>query len=92
MAFSSKQVIVDPMTGKETKKKKLGGAYPGQRRPQHQPYVPPASDFDKEGKATAHFIAYGGGNALTLVKKDGSSKPESGKPEAQAEFIQGKTE
>lgn len=70
-------------------KKKLGGAYPGQRRPNHQPYAPPASDFGKDGQATVHFVAYGGGNALTLVKKDGSSQPQSGAAEAQ--FIQGKT-
>ena len=27
----------------------------------------------KDGKATAHFVAHGGGNALTLVKKDGNN-------------------
>jgi hypothetical protein len=75
MLFS--QVVTD-MNGKEKKNKKLGGAYPGQRRPQHQQYTPPASDFGKDGQATAHFVAYGGGNALVLVKKDGSSQPESG--------------
>lgn len=68
-------------------KKKLGGAYPGQRRPQQQPYAPSASEFDKNGQAVAHFKAYGGGNALTLVKNDGTNNPQSGKAEAQ--FIEG---
>jgi hypothetical protein len=71
-----KQVFTDPMTGQEKTRKKLGGAYPGQRRPPNQPYLPPA-----------HFVAYGGGNALTLVKQDGSHQPEAGK--AQSEYIQG---
>lgn len=79
---------MDPGTGQQKTKKKLGGAYPGQRRPQNAPYVPPANDFGKDGTATAHFIAYGGGNALTLVKQDGSHQPEAGKP--QPEYIQGK--
>jgi hypothetical protein len=30
-----------------------------------------------------HFVAYGGGNALTLVKQDGTSQPETGGPEPQ---------
>jgi hypothetical protein len=76
------------VTGQEKTRKKLGGAYPGQRRPQHQPYIPPATEFGKDGQATAHFVAHGGGNALTLVRQDGSHKPEiGGKP--QSEFIQG---
>lgn len=66
------------MNGNEKKKKRMGGAYPGQRPPQHQPYTPPATDFGKDGQATAHFVAHGGGNALVLVRKDGSSQPESG--------------
>jgi hypothetical protein len=75
------------MTGQEKTRKKLGGAYPGQRRPPNQPYLPPASEFGKDGQAVAHFVAFGGGNALTLVKQDGSHKPEAGK--AQSEYIQG---
>jgi hypothetical protein len=55
------------MTGQEKTRKKLGGAYPGQRRPPNQPYLPPASEFGKDGQAVAHFVAFGGGNALTLV-------------------------
>ena len=78
---------MDPHSGQEKKKKKLGGAYPGQRRPQHSPYVPPEHEFGKDGQAVAHFISYGGGNALTLVRHDGSSAPEQGKP--QKEYIQG---
>lgn len=84
---ASTQVVTDPHTGQTKTKKKLGGAYPGQRRPQHQTYVPPADAFGKDGTATAHFIAYGGGNALTLVQQDGSHAPQVGKP--QSEFIQG---
>jgi hypothetical protein len=81
--------VQDPHTGKEKKKKKLGGASPGQRRPEHAPYVPPQSQF-QDGKATVHFVATGGGNALTLVQQDGSHQPQIGKP--QTEFIQGKSE
>lgn len=86
--MSSTFQIVTDIHGNEKKKKKLGGAYPGQRRPQHQQYAPPASEFDQNGQAVAHFMAYGGGNALTLVQNDGSNKPQSGKTEPQ--FIQGK--
>jgi hypothetical protein len=80
-------VVTDPKTGEAKTKKKLGGAYPGQRRPQHAPYVPPASDFGKDGTATAHFIAHGGGNALVLVQNDGTHSPQAGKP--QSEYVQG---
>jgi hypothetical protein len=86
VVFPYYQVVTD-MNGNQKTKKKLGGAYPGQRRPQHQQYVPPASDFGKDGQATAHFVAYGGGNALVLVKKDGSLQPESGGDKPQ--YIQG---
>jgi hypothetical protein len=75
------------VTGQEKTRKKLGGAYPGQRRPTNQPYLPPASEFGKDGQAVTHFVAFGGGNALTLVKQDGSHQPEFGK--AQSEYIQG---
>lgn len=63
------QIIENPVTGEVKKKKKLGGAYPGQRPAQHQPYRPPAKDFGADGKATLNFVAYGGGNALKLVEK-----------------------
>jgi len=76
---SSTEYVVDPATGKEVKKTRFGGAHPGNRRPQHSPYVPPDNEFGKDGKATAHFVAYGGGNALTLVQKDGlSQQPQAG--------------
>ena len=52
---------------------------------QHAPYQPPASAF-QNGKATAHFVSYGGGNALTLMRPDGSTKPQHGGPESQ--FVQ----
>ena len=77
-------MVIDPVTGQEVKKKKLGGAYPGQVRPQHQPYQPPPSAF-QNGQATAHFVTHGTGNALTLVQADGSHAPQQGKP---AQFIQ----
>lgn len=67
------------MTGQKTEKKKLGGAYPGQRRPHHNPHTPNESQFDKiTGQAVVHFKAYGGGNALTLVQQDGTAQPQSG--------------
>ena len=81
------QMTTDPHTGQQKVKKRLGGAYPGQKIPQHSPYVPPASAFGKDGQATAHFVAYGGGNALTLVQSDGSTAPQVGK--YQPEYIQG---
>lgn len=79
---SSTEVVTDPITGQEKIKKKLGGAYPGQRPPQHSQYAP--SDFNN-GQATAHFIQYGGGNALVLG--DGpnptSVQPQHGQAEVQ---------
>jgi len=72
-------VVTDPVTGEIKKKKKMGGAYPGQMGQQHAAYQPPASAF-QNGQATAHFVSYGGGNALTLVQPDGSSKPQHGGP------------
>ena len=38
---SSTEQVVDPHTGQVKQKKKLGGQYPGQRRAQNAPYVPP---------------------------------------------------
>mmetsp|Transcript_14337 Transcript_14337/g.20626 ORF Transcript_14337/g.20626 Transcript_14337/m.20626 type:complete len:228 (+) Transcript_14337:213-896(+) len=61
------KIYTDPITGQQTKKQSLGGAYPGQRRKVQAPYTPPVDDFDKNGQATAHFVQYGGGNALVLV-------------------------
>ena len=82
-----RQVTTDPHTGQQKVKKRFGGAYPGQKVPQHSPYVPPASAFGKDGQATAHFVAHGGGNALTLIQSDGSTAPQVGK--YQPEYIQG---
>ena len=73
------QVVTDPVTGEIKKKKKNGGAYPGQGGQQHAPYQPPASAF-QNGQATAHFVSYGGGNALTLQQADGTTKPQHGGP------------
>jgi len=79
---------VDPNTGKE--KKKLGGAYPGNRRPQQAPYAPPQSDFQKvdgnTSEATAHFVSYGGGNALVLVD-DANSPPQMASGGPAKEYI-----
>jgi hypothetical protein len=80
-------VVTDPHTGQTKTKKKLGGAYPGQRRPKKDTYVPDDSQFGKDGKAMVHFKAYGGGNALTLVKQDGTNQPASGT--AGPQYIQG---
>eukprot|EP00977_Amphora_coffeiformis_P002750 scaffold521_cov167-Amphora_coffeaeformis.AAC.41 len=56
----SLQYHTDPHTGQESKKKRLGGAYPGQRRPQHQPYTPPEEAFaGGNNTATQHFVAHG---------------------------------
>jgi hypothetical protein len=67
------------VTGEVKKKKKMGGAYPGQMASSHAAYQPPASAF-QNGQATAHFVSYGGGNALSLVQTDGSTKPQHGGP------------
>jgi hypothetical protein len=81
---------VDPVTGE--KKKKLGGAYPGNRRPQQAPYAPPQSDFQKvdgnTAQATAHFVSYGKGNALVLVDH-ANAPPQLATGVPQKEFIQG---
>lgn len=74
---SRQQVVTDPVTGEVKKKKKNGGAYPGQGGQHHAAYQPPASAF-QNGQATAHFVSYGGGNALTLQQADGTTKPQHG--------------
>uniref|UniRef100_A0A7S4MMB2 Uncharacterized protein n=1 Tax=Odontella aurita TaxID=265563 RepID=A0A7S4MMB2_9STRA len=60
-------------------KKKLGGQYPGNRRAKQQPYIPDASEFQKVNGntevASAHFVAYGGGNALKLMDKPNRAQP-----------------
>ena len=85
---SSTEVIIDPATGQPKKKKTLGGAYPGQRTPIHAPYAPPPGDFSKPygetatvtSTATAHFIQYGGGNALVLGTNP-QAVPQAGTPQ-----------
>jgi len=83
--LSRVQIIENPVTGEVKKKTKLGGAYPGQRPAQHQPYRPPANDFGADGKATLNFVAYGGGNALKLVEKNDAAgsvqQPSSPNPD-----------
>ena len=74
---SSTQVVTDPHTGQQKQKTKLGGAYPGNRRQANKPYAPPASQFSG-GQATAHFVNYGGGNALVLKQDNGTAQPQVG--------------
>jgi hypothetical protein len=81
------QVTTDLHTGKEKKKHKMGGAYPGNRRKPQAPYTPGASQFNSQGQATAHFVSYGGGNALVLQQGGKPPQPQVGE---QAQFIQGK--
>jgi hypothetical protein len=80
------QVTTDPHTGQEKKKHKLGGAYPGNRKKPQAPYTPGASQFNSQGQATAHFVSYGGGNALVL-QQGGMAQPQVGE---KPQFIQGK--
>mmetsp|Transcript_17944 Transcript_17944/g.33250 ORF Transcript_17944/g.33250 Transcript_17944/m.33250 type:complete len:218 (+) Transcript_17944:35-688(+) len=85
---SSSEVVTDPVTGQKKTKTKLGGAYPGNRRQANKPYTPSASQFSN-GQATAHFVSYGGGNALVLKQNDGTAQPQVGAtPVKQPEYIQ----
>jgi hypothetical protein len=85
---SSSEIVTDPHTGVKKAKNSLGGAYPGNRRQGHQPYQPPASAFSN-GQATAHFVNYGGGNALVLKQDNGVAQPQMGAmPLKQPEYIQ----
>jgi hypothetical protein len=85
---SSTQVTTDPHTGEKKTKHKLGGAYPGNRRQGNNPYTPPPSAFSN-GQATAHFVNYGGGNALVLKQDSGVAQPQMGAtPIKQPEYIQ----
>ena len=69
------------------KKHKMGGAYPGNCSKPMQQYTPAASDFNAQGQATAHFVSYGGGNALVL-QQNGVAQPQVG--QKQPQYIQGK--
>jgi hypothetical protein len=85
---SSSEVVTDPHTGQQKTKHKLGGAYPGNRRQGNKPYTPPGSAFSN-GQATAHFVNYGGGNALVLKQDNGVAQPQMGAaPLKQPEYIQ----
>mmetsp|Transcript_6300 Transcript_6300/g.7729 ORF Transcript_6300/g.7729 Transcript_6300/m.7729 type:complete len:222 (-) Transcript_6300:198-863(-) len=88
---SSTEVTTDPITGEKKEKKKLGGSYPGNRRPQNAPYMPPQSDYQKvdgQMQATAHFVAYGGGNALTLMDKPNQGPQLGGGSGNAPEYVQ----
>jgi hypothetical protein len=74
---SSTHVVTDPHTGQQKTNTKLGGAYPGNRRQANKPYTPPPTQFSN-GQATAHFVNYGGGNALVLKQDDGTAQPQVG--------------
>lgn len=83
-------MVTDPITGESKTKKKLGGAYPGQRRPNQGQYAPADVEFGKDGKATVHFKAVGGGNALQLVQQNGvPTQPTATANGGGPEFIQG---
>ena len=49
-------------------------------------FTPDASQFNSQGQATAHFISYGGGNALVL-QQGGIPQPQYG---VKPQYIQGK--
>jgi hypothetical protein len=80
------QVVTDPHTGQQKTKHKMGGSYPGNRRTPNKAYTPNASEFNSQGQATAHFINYGGGNALVL-QQGGMAQPVVGKKKPS--FVQG---
>lgn len=87
--FLLSKVYTDPATGEKKNKHKLGGAYPGNRRNPQQQYAPTASEF-QNGQAMAHFVNYGGGNALVL-QQNGIAQPQAGEPVGKKPtFIQGK--
>lgn len=76
--ISSTSVETNPITGETKTKHKMGGAFPGNRRQPGNTYTPPASQFSN-GQATAHFVSYGGGNALVLQNPNGApSRPQTG--------------
>lgn len=86
---SSTEIVTDPKTGQQVTKHRLGGAHPGNRRMAKPAYTPNPADFNKEGQATAHFVTYGGGNALVL-QQGGIAQPQSGVPVGKKpEYIQG---
>lgn len=84
---SSTEHKTNYITGETKTKHKMGGSYPGNRRAVNSPYTPPASQFSN-GKATSHFVSYGGGNALVL-KQGGVAQPQIGAAIAKPpEYIQ----
>eukprot|EP00978_Attheya_sp_CCMP212_P002536 scaffold5152_cov60-Attheya_sp.AAC.2 len=84
------QVVTDPITGQHNTKKKLGGAYPGQRPPHHDQYTPSTSNFEG-GQATAHFVQYEGGNALVIVDGPTPSAVQPQQGAAQHKYISGES-
>lgn len=82
MGCTSSRTTHGAVETSKPKKKKLGGQYPGNRRAKQQPYIPDANEFQKvDGNtevATAHFVAYGGGNALVLMNKPNRAQPAAG--------------
>ena len=92
IVFVCIQITSDPYTGQTRTKKQLGGSYPGQRPAQQAPYTPTANAFDANtGTATGNFVAYGGGNALTLARPDGTALPPAMGMKPDKEYIQGKS-
>mmetsp|Transcript_19000 Transcript_19000/g.47201 ORF Transcript_19000/g.47201 Transcript_19000/m.47201 type:complete len:229 (-) Transcript_19000:206-892(-) len=84
---SSTETKTNYITGEKKTKHKMGGSYPGNRRAANSPYSPPGSQFSN-GKATSHFVSYGGGNALVL-KQGGMAQPQVGAALAKPpEYIQ----
>lgn len=83
---SSTEVKTDPITGQKTTTHKMGGAFPGNRRPVNAPYRPPASEFSGNN-VTSHFVSYGGGNALVLKQGSGPAVPQTGASAKQPEYI-----
>jgi hypothetical protein len=77
----------------------MGGSYPGNRRVPQEQYKPNGAAFNnnKQEQATAHFVSYGGGNALVLQQPGGGGAgPAVGAmaiPLAkQPQYVQGKRE
>lgn len=83
-------VVVDLQTHSWLFSKAFGGNYPGQRPPAHKPYTPNGAAFEG-GEAKAHFIQYGGGNALVLANGPNptSIQPQQAVSNGKPEFIAG---
>lgn len=79
---SSTEVVRDPVTGQAKQKKKLGGAYPGNRRVAKPVYKPGDDEYKQidsnTAVANAHFVTCPGGNALMLVGKPNRVEDDGG--------------